>query len=188
MIRFTQQHDVDQVLHHLDAAYNLARWLVHSDGDAQHLVQEALVGATRWIDEHSYERARTWLLLSVRQACLAWLKNNSLADRVVPDGIDGARDEMAVTPVDEPLATAWRKPGRAHINAAIAGLPVAYREILVLRDLEDLPYADIALITDASIGIVLSRLAHGRGLLKAALGRPAMADHRQPRSSLRQSG
>lgn len=188
MIRFTQQHDVDQVLHHLDAAYNLARWLVRSDGDAQLVVQEALVGATRWTDEHSCERARICLLLNVRQACLAWLKKHPSADRVVTDDIDDAREEIAAASIDQPLATAWRKPCRALINAAIAGLPVAYREILVLRDLEDLPYAEIALITDASIGTVLSRLAHARGLLKAALGRPAMAYHRQPRSSLRQSG
>ena len=175
------------VLPHLDAAYNLARWLIHGDCDAQNVVREAVVGAMCRIDGLPRECARTWLLLLVRQACFLLLKEKPLESKVALDDVDAAWASIAATATDEPRVSAIRKSDKEQTNAAIAGLPVAYREVLVLRELEDLSYAEIVQITDTPLGTVMSRLARARGLMKAALGRSATPDHRQSGLSPRQS-
>jgi len=159
-------------LPHLDAAYNLARWLTRNDHDAEDVVQEALVRAMRYLDGFRGEGARPWLLQIVRNTCWSWLKANRPAENVAlgdDDGSDAAGHELAAPAGDEPPAIAMRKADRVLIDQAIAALPPAFREVLVLRELEDLSYAEIARIVEIPIGTVMSRLARARALMRGAL-------------------
>jgi RNA polymerase sigma-70 factor, ECF subfamily len=157
------------VMPHLDAAYNLARWLTHNDHDAQDVVQEALLRAMRYIGSLRGESARAWLLQIVRHTCYSWLKENRPSERLHLDEADDAWSEAPGPASEEPHVVALRNADKVQLNQAIAGLPVAYREVLVLRELEDLSYNDIARIADIPLGTVMSRLARARGLMRQAL-------------------
>ena len=164
-------------LPHLNAALNLARWLTHNDHDAEDVVQEAFVRALRYVDGFRGDNARAWLLQIVRNTCFSWLKENRSAEVVAFDDADGVLHEIAAPAAEEPPAIAMRNADRLQINQAIAALPVVYREVLVLRELEDLSYKDIARIADIPIGTVMSRLARARSLMQQALlqrGRPTL--------------
>ncbi len=156
-------------LPHLDAAYNLARWLTHNEHDAQDVVQEAMVRAMRYIGGLRGDSARAWLLQIVRHTCWSWLKENRPAAQTHFDDADDAWQAIPAPAADEPHAVALRNAERVQINLAIAALPIAYREVLVLRELEDLSYSDIARIAEIPIGTVMSRLARARGLMRQAL-------------------
>ena len=160
-------------LPHLDAAYNLARWLTHNDHDAQDVVQEAFERAMRYIGTFRGDNARAWLLQTVRNTCFTWMKENRPAERMFLDDTDDDAHELAAPASDEPPALAMRKADRQQINQIIANLPVVYREVLVLRELEELAYNDIARIADIPVGTVMSRLARARGLMREALALPA---------------
>ena len=157
------------VMPHLDAAYNLARWLTRNDQDAQDVVQDAALRAMRYLSSLRGDQARAWWLQIVRHTCYAWLKENRPSEVVAFDSNEDARRELAAPAADEPHAIAMRNADRAQINQAIAALPIAYREVLVLRELEDLPYKDIARIADIPVGTVMSRLARARSLMRQAL-------------------
>jgi len=161
---------------HLDAAYNLARWLTRDAHDAQDVVQEALLRAMRYIGGLRLESARPWLLQIVRHTCYSWLKENRPAQQVSLDDPDDAWRELPAPSANEPPALAIREADRRQINEAIAALPAPYREVFVLRELEDLSYNDIARIAEIPIGTVMSRLARARGLMRTSLapGRPAL--------------
>jgi RNA polymerase sigma-70 factor (ECF subfamily) len=133
------------------------------------VVQDALMRAMRYIASFRGEGARAWLLQIVRHTCYSWLKENRPAAMVALDDTDDAWQEIAAPVTSEPPAIAMRKADRIQINQAIAALPVAFREVLVLRELEDLSYADIARIAEIPIGTVMSRLARARGLMRTAL-------------------
>jgi RNA polymerase sigma-70 factor (ECF subfamily) len=154
---------------HLDAAYNLARWLTQDDHDAEDVVQEALVRAMRYIDGFRGDSARAWLLQIVRNTCFSWLKENRAKNQTTLDDFDEAAEAIAAPSSQEPPAIAMRKADKAQIDAAIAALPVAYREVLVLRELEELAYADIARIAEIPVGTVMSRLSRARALVRASL-------------------
>ena len=158
----------DSVLPHLDAAYNLARWLVRDAHDAQDVVQDALVRALRHFDGFRGGDPRPWLLAIVRNAAFASLgarRPNEVEVR--DDELDAA---LAVgAPPSDPESLAIRRAERREIDAAIAALPIAFREAVVLRELEELSYRDIARITDVPIGTVMSRLSRARHLLAVAL-------------------
>ena len=160
-------------LPHLDAAYNLARWLTHNDHDAQDVVQEAFERAMRYIGTFRGDNARAWLLQTVRNTCFTWMKENRPAERMFLDDTDDDAHELAAPAADEPPALAMRKADRQQINQIIANLPIVYREVLVLRELEELAYNDIARIADIPVGTVMSRLARARGLMREALALPA---------------
>jgi RNA polymerase sigma-70 factor (ECF subfamily) len=153
---------------HLDAAYNLARWLTHNDHDAQDVVQEAFERALRYLGTFRGDNARAWLLQTVRHTCFTWMKANRPAERLFLDEADEAH-ALAAPVADEPPSVAMRKADRVRINQAIAGLPIVYREVLVLREFEELSYNDIARIADIPVGTVMSRLARARGLMRVAL-------------------
>jgi len=159
------------VLPHLDAAYNLARWLVRDAHDAQDVVQDALVRALRHFDGFRGGDPRPWLLAIVRNAAFAWLGARRPGEvEVRDDELDAA---LAVgAPPSDPESLAIRRAERREIDAAIAALPIAFREALVLRELEELSYRDIARITDVPIGTVMSRLSRARHLLATALRSP----------------
>ena len=150
------------VLPHLDAAYNLARWLTRNDHDADDVLQDAMLRAYRHFAGLRGE-PRPWLLAVVRNACWSWLQANRPAE-VEPLG-----DELADDSIPGPEAALARTLDRRLLNEAIAALPVQFREVLVLRELEDLSYRDIARVAGIPIGTVMSRLARARRLLTESL-------------------
>ena len=157
------------VLPHLDAAYNLARWLTRNDQDASDVVQDAVLRALRYFHALRGDNARPWLLQIVRHTCYSWLERNRPAEVVPLDDEEHGWHELAGPAADEPQAVAVRNAERTRINVALGALPVAYREVIVLRELEDLSYKEIARIADIPLGTVMSRLARGRELLRDAL-------------------
>jgi RNA polymerase sigma-70 factor (ECF subfamily) len=170
-----QRRFAAQVLPHLGAAYNLARWMVRDGHDAQDVVQDAMLRALRHFDGLRGD-ARPWLLAIVRNAAIAWLGARRPAEVALDDAaLDAALAAHArdVRPAD-PESIAIERARQREIDAAIAALPLVFRETLVLRELEELSYRDIARITDVPVGTVMSRLSRGRGLLAAAL-RPEAA-------------
>ena len=167
------------VLPHLDAALNLARWLTHNDQDAQDVVQEACVRAIRFVHGFRGDNARPWLLQIVRNTCFSWLKENRPTEILLCDDTDDILSGVAAPATDEPAAMAMQNVDRLQINSAIAALSATYREVLVLRELNNLSYKDIAQIVNIPVGTVMSRLARARGLLQQALlaGSPRNAKH-----------
>ena len=163
------------VLIHLDASYNLARWITRNDHDAQDVVQEAVLRAYRFFDGLRGE-AKPWLLAIVRNSCLSWLQVNRPADLA---GFDDRVVETQASDEDGPEAQAIRSFDRRMLNEAIAALPAQFREVLVLRELEDLSYREIARVADVPIGTVMSRLSRARRLLGESLRAVAnAAEHR----------
>jgi|SRR6185437_13451201 len=156
-----------QALPHLDAAHNLARWLARSPADAEDIVQEALLRAYRGFDGFRGGDAKPWLLTIVRN-CFFTAAAQTRQRRHVPlPDEDAANDDLAL--IDErpdPEQTAMRTDHSRQFDRVLAGLPQEFREVLVLREMEDLSYREIAAVTGAPIGTVMSRLARARGLLK----------------------
>jgi RNA polymerase sigma-70 factor (ECF subfamily) len=142
------------VLPHLDAAYNLARWLTRNDHDAEDVVQEAYLRAFRFFDGLRAGDARPWLLAIVRNAGYSWLEKNRPAEVV-------ALDDAGLIASDVETA--------GHAAPALEEIPVGYREVVVMRELEDLSYKEIAAIAGIPIGTVMSRLARGRELLRRVI-------------------
>lgn len=153
------------VLPHLGAAYNLARWLTRNEQDAEDVVQEAMLRAYRFFGGLRGE-ARPWLLAIVRNYCFTWLQANRPGDTVA---LDEGVAELLPDYADGPEALAARNMDRRMLNAAITALPTRFREVLILRELEDLSYKDIARIADVPIGTVMSRLARARRHLAESL-------------------
>ncbi len=153
-------------LPHLDAAYNLARWLVREDRDAQDIVQEAYLRAMRFAAGFRGGDARAWILAIVRNTAFTWLKRNRPSDP--PAEFDEAvhRDSIEETGLE---ADAVRKAERAMVRAALDELPDDFREVIVLREIEGLSYKEIAEVIEAPIGTVMSRLARARASLARLL-------------------
>ena len=141
--------------------------------------RRACVRAIRFVHGFRGDNARPWLLQIVRNTCFAWLKENRPAEILLCDDSDEILNGVAAPVTDEPAAVAMHNADRLQINRAIAALSAVYREVLVLRELNDLPYKDIAQIVDIPVGTVMSRLARARSLLKQALlaGGPQNAAH-----------
>lgn len=164
------------LLPHLDAAYNLARWLTGSPSDADDVVQEAFLRAFRFFDSFEGEEAgnaRAWLLRIVRNTWFTeWRRRLHKADSTSYDD-DLPGDDPLPGWIDEsgndPETLAVRRDDVHLIHRALEALPVAYREVLVLRELEDLSYRDVASVIGVPVGTVMSRLARGRPLLAAAV-------------------
>jgi RNA polymerase sigma-70 factor, ECF subfamily len=152
---------------HLGAAFNLARWLTRNDQDAQDIVQDSSLRALRFMDGLRGDDARPWLLGIVRNTTWSWLQANRPSEMSSQDE-DGAVPAAAPAR-DEPEATAIRRAEARLLNEAIAALPPPLREVIVLRELEDLAYREIAHIADIPIGTVMSRLARARKLLSQSV-------------------
>ena len=156
------------VLPHLDAAYNLARWLSGNDHDAEDIAQEASLRAFRFLGGFRGANSRSWVLTIVRNTAFTWLKQNRAQSFVSMS--DCKLEEIEDT---SPVSN----PGHTHqvdgdvLRHALASLPVEFREVLVLRELEGLSYKEIADVADAPIGTVMSRLARARKLLQEYLNR-----------------
>ncbi len=144
---------------YLDSAYNLARWLVRDVHDAQDLVQEAYLRAFRFFDSFHGEDGRSWLLAIVRNTCYDWLRKNRRSGPMID--LEGDLDSLAD---QRPNAEAMqlREADRRLIQDCLEQLPPEYREVLVLRELEEMSYKQIAAVTELPIGTVMSRLARAR--------------------------
>lgn len=155
----------DVALPHLPAAYNLARWLVRNDQDAEDVVQEAYLRAFKFFDGYRGGESRTWLLTIVRNTCYSWLQRNRA--REFTDSID--ETEVELQDPANPELRLVRNVDAEMVRAAMAELPLEFREVTVMRELEELSYKEIAAIADLPIGTVMSRLARGRKRLHALL-------------------
>ncbi|HEY7117159.1 MAG TPA: sigma-70 family RNA polymerase sigma factor [Tepidisphaeraceae bacterium] len=155
------------VLVHLDSAYNLARWMLRSEHDAQDVVQEACLRAFRAFDSFRGDDGRCWLLAIVRNTCRSWLdRNRRDAPGPLPDEDD---IETPADPDADPQVQMLRRAGAQEVRAAIESLPGEFREVIVMRELEGLTYKEIAAVAGVPVGTVMSRLARGRERLERKL-------------------
>jgi RNA polymerase sigma-70 factor (ECF subfamily) len=162
------------VLPHLGDAYALARWLARNDSDAEDIVQEACLRAFRGIAGFGDINPRGWVLSIVRNTAYTWLKKHRDPKLVAVDNVEdveqAAGADWDLGPAS-PEAALIEQADAARLEAAIAALPVEFRETLVLRDVEGLDYRTIAEVTGVPIGTVMSRLARARRRLMAQLGK-----------------
>lgn len=157
------------VLPLLPSAYNLARWLTRNDHDADDVVQEAFLRAYRFFTSFRGGDPRAWLLAIVRNACWSWLRVNRPREVSVRlEEMDEAPDSLAAS-VEEELV---RRADAERLREAIASLPAEFREVLVLREFEELSYRAIAEVSGIPVGTVMSRLSRARARLQVALATP----------------
>lgn len=156
----------EAVMPHIDAAYNLARWLTRNDADAQDMVQEAYLRALRFFGGFRGTDAKAWLLTIVRNTCYTWLRRNRSPELSCDfEEIVLAREAEGPDPETEQLLKAQARI----VNDAIEKLPIEFREVVVLRELEELSYKEIAVVLGVPIGTVMSRLARARKRLMTSL-------------------
>lgn len=148
------------VLPHVDAAFNLARWLLRRREDAEEVVQEALLRAYRFFTGFHGENVRAWLLQIVRNACYSWLEKNRPRELMVE--FDEELHTQSVATLESIVIA---NNGRERLVRALETLPPRFREILVLRELEACSYKEIAAIMSIPSGTVMSSLSRARGYL-----------------------
>src|SRR5262249_41335043 len=159
------------VLPHARAAFSLARWLTRDAHDAEDVVQEAWLRAFKYFEGFEGGDVRAWFLAIVRNAFHRWREKRERIERVradaaLDDESDRAVAAAAASRADDPAETTVRASEREQVNRAIGELPLEYREVLVLRELEGLSYKEIAAIVSIPIGTVMSRLARARERLR----------------------
>jgi RNA polymerase sigma-70 factor (ECF subfamily) len=155
------------VLAHLDAAYNLARWLTQNDDAAADAVQDAALRAFRFFDSQQGPSAKAWFMAVVRNSCMDWLRDQQKHGR--HESYDEALHAMPAAAHDQPDAALARSADADRVRACIAALPPDFREVIVLRELEEMSYKEISAVVDVPIGTVMSRLSRGRDLLQQKL-------------------
>jgi RNA polymerase sigma-70 factor (ECF subfamily) len=158
----------EEVLVNLDSAYSLARWITRDASAARDAVQDACLRAFRAFDEMHGPNARGWFLAIVRSACLDELRQrrDRASDVEYDDDLHGAATDGDAVAALTPEEIAERSSDARWLHGCIETLPREYREVLVLRELEELSYKEISAIVDIPIGTVMSRLARGRDLLQ----------------------
>jgi RNA polymerase sigma-70 factor (ECF subfamily) len=180
-VRVVQNKDertaFDEVfLPHLPEAYRLAQWLTGSASDAEDIVQEAALRAFRGIKNFGAVNARAWSLTIVRNTAFSWLAKNRSKKVVYMNDLSAAEQHeleyegLHGTRIETPEEIALFKADAEEVQKALAQLPAQFREVIVLREINQMNYRDIAEITNAPIGTVMSRLSRGRQLLIALLG------------------
>ena len=164
------------VLPHMRAGYNLARWLLRNDHDAEDVMQEAIVRAFRFFDGFRGDNPRAWLLTVVRNSAYTFLQQNRA--RELDTEFD---EELHVEPAsgagseETPEVLLLRSAQQRFLNEAVDALPVEFREVFVLREMEGLSYKEIADLARIPIGTVMSRLSRARRQLQAAVARREQA-------------
>jgi RNA polymerase sigma-70 factor (ECF subfamily) len=151
------------ILPHLESAYNLAYWLTRNAHDAEDLTQEACLRAHKFFGTYSPGDGQAWLLRIVRNTCYTWMEKRGAHASHQPFDEALHSDERAQ---DDPAARMIRADETEWLARALEDLPMEYREVIVLRDLEGLPYKKIAAIAEVPLGTVMSRLARGRDQLQ----------------------
>lgn len=153
-----------QVLVHLDAAYNLARWLLRDDHGAEDVVQDASLRAFRFFEGQCGPSPKAWFMAIVRNACmdaLAAARRDRVAESFDEEAHGASMLEAGERP-DTPETLAMRASDARLLHTCLAALPLEFREALVLREMEELSYREISAIVGVPIGTVMSRLARGR--------------------------
>jgi RNA polymerase sigma factor (sigma-70 family) len=171
-----------EVLPHLDAAYRLARWLAHSPADAEDVVQDAILRAFRSFDALRNSDAKAWLLVIVRNCHFTAVKQRQRRAAVAlpeEDGLENAQAMISQSPGPE-TAAMLRDEART-FGRLLAGLPEEQRIVLMLREIEEMDYAQIAAVTAVPIGTVMSRLARSRAALKARW----LSENKEPPCAMR---
>jgi RNA polymerase sigma-70 factor, ECF subfamily len=156
----------EAILPHLDAAYNLARWLVRDAGHAEDLVQESCLRAWKGFQGFRGGDARSWLLAIVRNTCFSWLRSNRRQELAV-EFDEGIHTPEVGAPDAEGQLVA--QASREVLGRALEELPPEFREALVLRELEGLSYKEIGDVVGVPVGTVMSRLARARARLAGVL-------------------
>jgi RNA polymerase sigma-70 factor, ECF subfamily len=144
-------------LPHLDGAYNLARWIVERDRDAQTVVQEAYIQALNEYVEFRGADARAWLLTIVRNAAYTWIQKRGNNSSMIP-----FEEAIHVAPTDQPLSESFHEAQKRRLNEALTRLPVDFREVLVLREIEGWSYKQLASALNVPAATVMSRLSRAR--------------------------
>lgn len=167
------------ILPHVDAAFNLSRWLLRSRADAEDVTQEALLRAYRFFAGFHGGDARAWLLQIVRNSCYSWLEKNRPVEQMAE-----FQEEVHSAESLSPEALAIAGNNRERLTRALESLPARQREVLVLRELEGCSYKEIATITAIPMGTVMSTLARARQQLHAALTVSGTAARQEARHEL----
>jgi RNA polymerase sigma-70 factor, ECF subfamily len=152
------------MLPHLDAAYNLARWLTHNDTDAEDVVQEAYLRAFKFFAGFHGDNSRAWLLKVVRNACYTWRQQNR-----VPELAIEFDEQVHSGDSETPEIIVLETVNKQVLKRALEALPPEFREAVILRELEGFSYKEIAGITEVPVGTVMSRLARARKRLQQCL-------------------
>ncbi|MGA7413151.1 MAG: sigma-70 family RNA polymerase sigma factor [Bryobacteraceae bacterium] len=153
------------IVPHLNAAYNLARWLTRNGHDAEDMVQEAYLRAFRSFDTFQGKDSRSWLLAIVRNTCFSWLKKRGEQSAT-------ELDEQIHSPADESAnveSVLLNQVALDSLQDCLDALPLEFREVIVLRELEELSYKEISEIARVPVGTVMSRLARARKRLQQCL-------------------
>jgi len=156
-----------QVLPHLDSAYTCARWLSRSPTEADDVVQEAMLRAFRGFDTLRGSNVKAWLLAIVTNCSLTALKQQQRRSAVaLPEENDARDGDAMIATTLGPESAAICADDERTLDRLVSALPETYREVLILREIEDMSYREIAIVTSAPIGTVMSRLARARAALK----------------------
>lgn len=151
---------------HLDAAYRYARWLARSSSDADDVLQDATLRAYRSFEDLRGTDAKAWLLTIVRNCHLTAVKQRQRRNLVpLPEEEEPSSQLVAATP--DPETEAILRDDQRTLQRLMSGLPQEHREVLVLREIEDMDYREIAAVTSVPIGTVMSRLARARAALRS---------------------
>jgi len=161
------------ILPHLDAAYNLARWLTRNDADAEDVVQEAYLRAFKFFGGFHGEGGRTWLLAIVRNTTYTWMQRNRSPELNMP--LDDELHEVKSNDLN-PEGLLLQKADAQMLRQAMEELPIEFREVLVLRELDEMSYKQIAAVADLPLGTVMSRLARARKRLQQILASHAQTE------------
>ena len=162
----------DTVLMHLDAAYNLARWVLRDESAAEDVVQDASLRAFRFFDGMTGPSPKAWFMAIVRNACRDWIKANR--ERRLEESYEDESHGLQVArsihvTLESPDVAAERSADARWLRACILSLPIEFREVIMLREFEALSYKEISVIVEVPIGTVMSRLSRGRDLLRQRL-------------------
>jgi len=157
----------ETIMPHLDAAYNLARWLTRNEHDAQDVVQDAFLRAFKYFGGFHGGNSRSWLLSIVRNTAYTWLQKNRKPElATVSDEEMHDIEDLS----SNPEVLLLNNSDQQEIRRAVEQLPVEFREVMILRELEGMSYKEIAELADVPIGTVMSRLARARKQLQQSLG------------------
>jgi len=158
-MRVTTASYEDALLPHLDAAYNLARWLTRDERDAEDVVQEAYLRALKHFGAFKGGDGRPWVLAIVRNTFYSWVQRNRLPEAVTPFEEENDRH---VSEAPDPEVLLLKKTDKQMLRCALRKLPAEFLEVIVLREFEELSYKEIAVVVQVPVGTVMSRLARAR--------------------------
>jgi len=156
----------NKIVPHLDAAYNLARWLVGNEHDAHDIVQDAFVRAYTYFNSFSGMGGKSWILAIVRNTFYTWHQKNQVKESIeIREDVIGDQISHGQTPQTEMES----KDTQEEVRKALNSLPLEFREVIIMREMESMSYKEISALAQIPVGTVMSRLARGRTMLRTLL-------------------